>query len=99
MVLVKKKRRRFMQDKIFNIINRILEVIMNKVKNKYMKMKFIDFDDKKKKMVKLSVIKDNINRLEVTIDKIGEDLNTVIQSVSNTEMSKEEMEVQKDEKK
>lgn len=78
-----------MRDKIFDIINKILEVIMNKVKNKYMKMKFIDFDDKRKKMVKLSIIKDNIDKLEITVDKIGEDLNTVIQSVSNRDIIKE----------
>lgn len=78
-----------MRDKIFEIINKILEVIMNKVKNKYMKMKFVDFDDKRKKMVKLSIIKDNIDKLEITVDKIGEDLNTVIQSVSNRDIIKE----------
>lgn len=63
---------------------------MDKVKNKYMKMKFVDLDDKRKKMVKLSVIKDNIDKLEVTVDKIGEDLKTVIESVSNKNIDKKE---------
>lgn len=63
---------------------------MDKIRSKYMKMKFVDLDDKRKKIIRLSMIKDNIDRLEVTVDKIGEDLKTVIQSVSNKDITKNE---------